>query len=183
MLRQMKRLSRSAKEDQKAAVSIRVWEPIVTSLNEVTIARENDTAIIRYKDPAYASTNLRIGLEVATMTDQGIVDLYNDTLRAQAKLAAEYKHVAVEVPLGSPQIEYHARADQWTPRGNVLRCLIDDTAEGEREPVIQVDERELTWREFGRLICTYAGWGMRIEFVPEDEIHRRPKLEVREPKE
>ncbi|MBV8226359.1 MAG: hypothetical protein JO232_14355 [Verrucomicrobia bacterium] len=26
-----------------------------------------------------------------------------------------------------------------------------------------------------------AGWGMRIEFVPEDEVHRRPVLEVREP--
>ena len=162
---------------------MRKFRPIVTSLNEVTITRETDTAIIRYKDPTYGSTNLRIGLEVTAMTDQEIVELYNDTLRAQAKLAAEYKHIAVEVPLGYPQIKYHPRADQWTPSGKVLRCLIDDTAEGEREPVIQGDDRELTWGEFGRLICTYAGWGMRIEFVPEDEIHRRPKLEVREPEE
>jgi hypothetical protein len=32
------------------------------------------------------------------------------------------------------------------------------------------------------LLSTYAGWGMRIEFVPEDEVHRHPVLEVREPK-
>src|ERR1035441_6695465 len=114
------------------------------------------------------------------MTDQEIMALYNDSLRAQARLAAEYKHIAVEIPLGFPQIEYHA-CDQWTPRGNVLRCLIDDTVEEEREPVITVDGKELTWREFGRLVCTYSGWGMRIEFVPEDETHRRPKLEVRQP--
>ena len=42
---------------------------------------------------------------------------------------------------------------------------------------------ELSWQEFGRLICTYAGWGMRIEFVPENETHRRPTLEVREPQD
>jgi hypothetical protein len=25
------------------------------------------------------------------------------------------------------------------------------------------------------------GWGMRIEFVPDDQLHPRPALEVREP--
>jgi hypothetical protein len=39
----------------------------------------------------------------------------------------------------------------------------------------------LTLQEFGRLVRTYAGWGMRIEFVPEDDTHRRPALVVREP--
>jgi hypothetical protein len=42
-----------------------------------------------------------------------------------------------------------------------------------------VDDKDLTWREFGRLICAYAGWGMRIEFVSEDRTHRQ--LEVRQP--
>ena len=31
------------------------------------------------------------------------------------------------------------------------------------------------------MLTTYAGWGMRIEFVPDDQSHRRPTLEVREP--
>ncbi len=39
-----------------------------------------------------------------------------------------------------------------------LRCLIDDTLEHEAsEPVIQIDEKELSWSEFGKLLCTYAG--------------------------
>jgi len=160
---------------------MRKFRPIVTSLDEVIITREGDTAVIQYKDPAYATTHFQIGPQVVEMTDQEIVDLYNDWLRAQAQLAAEYKHVVVEIPLGQPQIEYHADSDQWTARGDVLRCLIDDAAEGEREPVIIVDDKELTWREFGRLVCTYAGWGMRIEFVADDKTHRRPKLEVRQP--
>ena len=37
--------------------------------------------------------------------------------------------------------------------------------------------------EFGTMLCTYAGWGMRIEFTPEDDVHRRPRLEVREPED
>jgi hypothetical protein len=31
------------------------------------------------------------------------------------------------------------------------------------------------------MLTTYAGWGMRIVFVPDDQLHRRPALEVREP--
>jgi len=162
---------------------MRKFRPIITSLQEVIITREKNYAIIQYKDPAYATTHLQIGPELEQMSDEEIVELYNETLRAQARLAAEFKNIVVEVPLGSPQIEYDQVCAQWSARGQVLRCLIDDTADGEVEPVITVDDKELNWREFGRMICTYAGWGMRIEFVPEDEIHRRPKLEVREPKE
>ena len=40
------------------------------------------------------------------MNDTEILELHNGCLRAQAKRAAEYKHVAVEVPLGFAQIEY-----------------------------------------------------------------------------
>ena len=121
---------------------MRKFRPIVTSLDEVVIAREKDTVVIQYKEPVYAATHFQIGPEVDVMTDQQIVDLYNDSLRAQAQLAAEYKHLVVEIPLGSPQIEYHADCDQWTPRGDVLRCRIHDTADGEREPVIIVDDQE-----------------------------------------
>ena len=44
-----------------------------------------------------------------------------------------------------------------------------------------VDDRELDMREFGRLLSTYSGWGMRIVFVPDDEIDEDPAVEVREP--
>lgn len=151
----------------------------IVRLDEVNVTRDGDTAIIEYKEQGVMTTHLRIGPELADMTDEEIVELFNETLRAQAKLAAEYKHVAVEVPLGSPQIEYHARSNQWTPRGNVLRCTISD--DEHRQAVIEIDDQELPIEDFGRLLTTYAGWGMRIEFVPEDEIHRRPPLEVREP--
>jgi hypothetical protein len=114
------------------------------------------------------------------MSDREILELHDECLRAQAKRAAEYKHVAVEVPLGSAQIEYVDRCDQWVPRGGVLRRLIHD--DEEHQLVVEIDEQELRLDQFGKLLTTYAGWGMRIEFVPDDEVHRRPVHEVREPK-
>jgi hypothetical protein len=53
---------------------------------------------------------------VAQMTEQDIVDLYNETLKAQAQgeLARNVKYVAIEPPLGSAQVEYSDLCDQWT---------------------------------------------------------------------
>jgi len=156
---------------------------LVYGLDEVIITRDETSAHIRYKDPDFAETTLTIGPAVQEMTDQEIVDRYNEVLKGEAEMARRYKYVAVEPPLGSPQIKYHRQCDQWSPRGDVLRCLVGDTIEDERKPVIVIDGKELTWQEFGKVIVTYAGWGMRIEFTPEDEVHRRPKLVVREPEE
>ncbi len=154
-------------------------EQYIVRLDEVIITREGDAAHIQYKEPDVPSTHLQIGPALSGMSDEEIVELFNDTLRARAQLAASSPHVAVEVPLGSPQIRYFAPGDQWTPRGGVLRCLIEDSDEGRL--VVVIDDRELSLEEFGRMLTTYAGWGMRIEFVPEDQLHRRPALEVREP--
>jgi hypothetical protein len=155
-------------------------ERYIVRLDEVTIRREGEYAVIDYKEEGIPGTHLKIGPELAGMSDEEIVELYNDGLRARAQMAAEYKHVAVEVPLNSPQIRYSKRSGQWVPRGGVLRCLIEDDAE--RQLVVVIDDHELSLEEFGRLLTTYAGWGMRIEFVPEDEVHRRSAHEVPGPK-
>jgi hypothetical protein len=100
---------------------------------------------------------------------------------AQQRLAAEHPYVAVEVPPGRPQIRYFPNGDQWVPRGGVVRCVVEDDEQG--QAVIFVDDQKLSLEEFGRLLTTYAGWGMRIEFTPEDETGQRPRLEVRDPEE
>ena len=80
-------------------------ERYIARLDEVSITREDDSAVIQYKEAGVPTTHLKIGPEITGMSDEAILELFNDTLRAQAQLAAEYKHVAVEVPLGSPQIK------------------------------------------------------------------------------
>ena len=83
-------------------------ERYIARLEEVTITREGDYAVIEYKEEGIPSTHLQIGPEIAGMSDGEIVDLYNECLRAEAKRAAEYK----------------ARGCRSTPRlcANRVRC-------------------------------------------------------------
>jgi hypothetical protein len=115
------------------------------------------------------------------MSDEEILDRFNEMIAAQERLAEERPYVAIEVPQGEPQIRFVPEVGQWVPRGGVVRCLVDSDDDG--HAVISVDDRELTLSEFGRLLATYAGWGMRIEFTPEDATDQRPRRAVRDPGE
>lgn len=116
------------------------------------------------------------------MTDREILDRFNECFTANEQRRAECEHMAIEIPPRKPQIEYFDKGCQWTPRGDVLRCVIDDGGP-DNEPIIHIDDRVLSWTEVGRLLTTYAGWGMRVILVPEDETQIEPRIEVREPKE
>lgn len=151
----------------------------IARLPEVMVTRDGDFARIEYRERDIAATLLEIGPEIREMSDSEIVELHNEGLRDKATQASEDKQVSVEVPLGSAQIEYFARCDQWVPRGSVLRCLIRDGPYGQL--LIRVDDQDLQLKQFGKLLTTYEGWGMRIEFVPQEEVHRRPVVKVREP--
>lgn len=157
---------------------MRKKRPHVATLDEVLISRDGDDAIIEFVDSTVATMHLKLGPDVQQMTDVEILDNFNAVVIAMEQRAAEYEHVAIEVPPGSPQIDYFEPGDQWTPRGAVLRCLIDDEDGG---AVITIDNQELTMEQFGRLLTTYSGWGMRLVFVPDDEIDQSPQIEVREP--
>ena len=64
----------------------------------------------------------------------------------------------------------------------MLRCVVTSDQET-GETAIIVDDQEFSLEEFGRMLSVRMGWGMRIAFVEEDELHRQPKIEVREPGE
>jgi hypothetical protein len=159
---------------------MRMKRPHVAARDEVRITRDGDDAVIAFADPTIATTHLAIGPKVKQMTDQEILDCFNDCIRAQEQAAAEYVHVAVEIPPGKPQIQWFELGEHWTPRGDVLRCVVSDGGP-DNEPIVYIDDRELSWKEFGRLLTTYAGWGMRIIVVPDDELDDEPRIEVREP--
>ena len=160
---------------------MRKKRPRVAMPDEVKITRQGDEAIIEFLDPDIATTHLRIGPEVHSMSDEEILDVFNEGQMFMELRAKADKYVAVEVPEGSEQIRYHQDAYQWVPRGGVLRCVIGDDVEG--EAIIHIDDHELSLAEFGRLLTTYAGWGMRIVFVADDETAKTPRIEIREPEE
>jgi hypothetical protein len=48
---------------------------------------------------------------------------------------------------------------------------------------VTIDGKDLTIREFVRMVGTFGGWGFRLVFVPDDEIHEEPDTQVQEPAE
>lgn len=154
----------------------------IASLAEVTIKREGDYAIIEYIEPDIPGSNIKLGPEIIHMTDQEILDLHNNILWEIQERREKYGHVAIEVPPGKPQIKYFKEGDQWVPRGDVLRCEISDGGP-DGELTVIIDDRELSLRQFGKCLTTYAGWGMRIVFVPEDEICKPPTTACLDPSE
>ncbi len=147
----------------------------------VRIERQGDAAILTPRDPGVAVTHFPLGAQLARMSDEEILAFFNATIAARDRLATERPYVATEVPPGQPQIRYYPDGNQWVPRGSVVRCVVESDEDG--QVIIFVDGRELSLEEFGTLLATYAGWGMRIEFTPEDATDRRPRLEVRDPEE
>ena len=159
-------------------ISTRLNKPIIARPDEVIITRDGETAIIDYVDPIIGSVNLTIGPRIVQMTDRDILDCHNSALRAQQQSVSAYKHHAVEIPVGLPQVRYFEPGDQWVPRGDVLRCLIHD--DEDRQPVIEIDGQEFTIEEFGSMLVSHAGWGMRVVFVPDTDINKIPDIVVRD---
>lgn len=159
--------------------------PFVASPDQVRITRDGDDAIIEYADQTVATTHLRVGAEkLAAMTDEQLLDFWNEMIEAREAHREGVVYTATEVPAGKPQVRYFEDGDQWVPRGHVLRCEILSDAAIEpslEEPFVSIDGRDFTLAEFMRMVGTFGGWGMRVEFVPNDELYERPKLKVRDP--
>ena len=161
---------------------MRIKKPRQASPDEVKISREDDGAVIEFADPTISTTHFKIGPRTHQMSDEAILEMFNDMIAARDQLAAEYENIVIEIPPGQLQIEYTEQSDQWVPRDDLLRCFIEDGG-SDGEVTVHIDNQELSLREFGRLLLTYAGWGMRIAFVPDDLIEEEPEVEVREPRE
>ena len=159
--------------------AMRKKAPRQASLDEVRITRKGETANIEFADAGISTSHVSVGPALEGMTDADVLNLFNAMLAAQAEFAAGFDSTVVEIPPGRPQIEFHEGSSQWVPRGRVLRCHIEDNEDG--EAVILVDDREFDMAAFGDLLKYFAGWGMRIVFVPEDEVTEEPEFEVGDP--
>ncbi len=161
---------------------MRIRKPRHASQDEVKLSWDGDYAVIEFADPTISTTRLKIGSRIGEISDQEFLDLFNGTISAMDQLAAEYENVVIEIPPGQSQIQYSEITDRWTPRGDVIRCYVEDGGP-DGELTVHIDQQELSLREFGRLLVTYSGWGMRIAFVPDDMVDEEPTVEVREPRE
>jgi hypothetical protein len=161
---------------------MRIKKPRIATLEEVIISREGEYAVIEFREPGISTMHLKLGSKVNKMTDRQILAAFNKKVHGMEEMRRNYVHKPVEIPSGKPQIKYFEAGDQWVPRGDVLRCIIEDGGP-DCEATIWIDDRELSLRDFGKLLVTHAGWGMRIVFVPDDQLDQVHPIEVREPNE
>jgi len=130
--------------------------------------------------------NLKVGKKIHKMNDEELLQLHNNIAENMLDARMEYDHVAVEVPPGKPQLKFDERCDQWSMNGDVLRAYISsnsDTEDGMMEPAIEVDGKIISWKEFGRMLMTFEGWGMRLAIVPDDEMHVQPEIVMADSRE
>jgi len=151
--------------------------PVAAGIDEVSIKRDGGTAIIEYADPSVSTVHLQLGEgSIEHMSDEQILAMHNALIAESQEIRASYEHVAVEIGKGSPQVEYDPLVGSWLMVGQVLRCLID---EGEEPVRFLIDDRALSLEQFGRMLRTFAGWGMRLAIVPDDELDEEPVIRVR----
>ena len=62
---------------------MRLKKPQKASFDQVKITREGEYAIIENADPTVSVMHLKIGTEIRQMSDQDILDLFNDVIDAQ----------------------------------------------------------------------------------------------------
>jgi hypothetical protein len=164
--------------------NIRHKKPYTAGLDQVRITRGPTGADIAYAEENVGGVHLVMtAAEQTALTDEQILEIHNWCIEAQQASRNSHEWVAVEVPPGTPQVKRDRKTGHILPRGDVLRCYITDGGENEEDPVaIYIDDKEYTLREFGEMLRLYAGWGMRVVFVPEDSVHQAPVIEVRKPK-
>lgn len=155
------------------------FKPRLLTLEEVVITRDGEYAQIDLKDASNGGgARIHIGAKVQSMSEAEILALHNEWISGILDLRREYVHTVVEIPDSRPQISHSKASNQWVPRADVLRCLIESDSTHHRQPVIQIDDKTLSLEEFGRLLLTHEGWGMRIMFVPDDMLCEQPEIVV-----
>jgi len=158
---------------------LRLRRPPQATINQVHISRDGEYAIIEHADTAYGTTRLLLGPMLQNMSDAEVLEVFNEVIAAQDASVADPANRPVEIPRGRPQIEWLEDLQQWSARGHVLKCEVSDDEDGNL--VVHVDDKELDAEAFLQLIKPFAGWGMRITFMDESQIHEEPEVIIRDP--
>ena len=113
---------------------MRKKKPRRASPDEVKISRSGEEAIIAFADATISTTHLRIGPRVHEMSDQAILDIFNDVMAAQDQLVAEWENIVVEIPPGRPQIKYSVSATSGYRAATCFAAISTTAAQTGRSP-------------------------------------------------
>lgn len=150
-------------------------KPFIATLQDVQITREGTAVHFSYLNRDHGGQRIEVGENTTNMSDLELLEIHNHIARKMIESSRNYEHIAIEIPEGKSQISYDKNCCQWVAKGEVIRCIVgwDEQNEG---PLIEIDDKVLTWQEFGKLVSTWEGWGMRITCVPDDELSMTPTV-------
>lgn len=144
-------------------------------LDELLIRRDGQYAVIHYREhPFEGGMNLGLGADLEFMSDEDIVEAFNEVVRSMNESIKNYR--SIEIKEGYPQIKYERRHKSWSPVGDVLRLELHCMPEGGL--IFQVDDKELSVTEFIRMLESYSGWGLRLHFMHPTELTNPPTPEL-----
>ncbi len=70
---------------------MRIKQPPQASQDEVKISREGDGAVIEFADPTISTTHFKIGRQVRQMSNQAILNMFNNMIAARDQLPQSTK--------------------------------------------------------------------------------------------
>jgi hypothetical protein len=111
-------------------------------MDEVHIRRDGEVALIEYPALPGVTVTLHLGGGARVLSDGDILDRHH---RRIAQLA--------ELLIAAPQVDWDEVRTRWRPRGRVVRCAVEA---GPDEPLVAIDEVELSLSELGRMLTDHG---------------------------
>ena len=145
----------------------------------------DDGAVVRASSPRVAADRCHPRTapptEHANALRVGAVDARDDGREIGERHPPETRGIGSRRPLCRVRRAGHLRAGLG--RARCIRATVTTSLRRSRveldEPVVSIDGRDFTVAEFIKLVRCHGGWGMRIIFVPDDELHEPPKAKRR----
>jgi hypothetical protein len=123
-------------------------------LDDVHVHRHGNSAVIAFEGEPRSAVWLELGPAARTLTDQEILDRHHQRVLE-----------LVEQSATMPQVCWDDASGTWRPYGRVVRCVVEG-GPTLHEPLIMIDELELTLAELGRML---VGHGAHVCMLFLDE--------------
>lgn len=121
----------------------------------------------------------------AAMSADDLERWFADVARGDEGTRVGHAYVAIEVPLGRPQLAWFEWDDRVEARGDVVRAEILDLPpeRGHPSPVLSIDGDVVSWADLGEIVAARVGSGLRLVFVPVVELDVAPVIAVVDPED
>ncbi|MBX9772655.1 MAG: hypothetical protein K2X29_14855 [Candidatus Obscuribacterales bacterium] len=151
-------------------------------LSEMLIDRNRDMVSLRHRESLDDGICAISCADFEKMTGSELLEKFNGHIDAIVADIANAR--PVEIPEGQAQLKWNGECEFWQAAGDVLRCQIRWEPSGDPcgQPVIRIDNKQLSGEEFLKLLAVYEGWGMRIEFMHPNRLTNPPELTLKQVK-